>query len=105
MASLLVNSDNVIQLTELKNLVDGAYLNGATVTVTIVDSDGVDVTGETWPLSMPYVASSDGVYRANLADTISFVAECKYTATVIADAGADGKREWVTDVIARVSVG
>ena len=102
---ILVDNDNVIQVTGLKNLVDDTYQNSATVTVTLKDSDGVDVVGETWPLTLTYVASSNGNYGANLADTLSLVDGCKYTGTVIADAGANGKAQWEEEVIARTRNG
>ena len=99
---IFADNDNVIEVTDLKNLVDGAFQNAATVTVTITDSDGNEVAGETWPLTLPYVSGSEGDYRANLADTISFVATNEYTADVIADAGANGRARWPDEeVIAR----
>jgi len=102
MALLYITNDNVIELDGLQNTVTEAYINDATVTVTITDKDGTEVVGETWPLAMPYVRGSDGTYRANLADTLTLTNGARYAATVTADAGANGLATWVEDLIARV---
>ena len=48
-----------------------AYINDATVTVTVVDSAGVERTGQSWPAALPYVTASKGVYRATLANGLN----------------------------------
>lgn len=64
------------------------YINDAAVAVTLTDSSGTEVTGTSWPLTMSYVTSSDGIYRATLADTLSLTAGSTYTATISANGGA-----------------
>lgn len=91
---IYISNDNVITLVGLQNALDTAnYLNAAAVTVTLVDSDDVDVVGETWPLTMDYVAASDGNYRATLADTLTLSAG-EYVAQVNANAGAGLQGYW-----------
>lgn len=41
----------------------GVAVNDATVEVTMYDTSDVEVTGETWPLSLVYVTDSDGEYE------------------------------------------
>lgn len=95
---VLVDNDNVVEL-ELINPISGASLNGATVAITIVDSSGVEVSGETWPLSIPFVANSDGIYRATLDKLIEFIAGQRYKATITAaESGLDAT--WVLDYLA-----
>ena len=82
-----VGNDNVIVLDELTNSATAAYINDATVTVTVKDSAGVNVVGETWPLAMGYVSASNGKYRAVLQDTLSMTADRAYVAHI--DAAGD----------------
>ncbi len=98
-------NDNVIELDGLKNKVADTFLNSATVTVTIVDKGGVEVTGQTWPLAMDYVASSDGIYRGTIEDVAVFLLftaptafqqtqGSNYTAQVTANGGTDLQGYW-----------
>ena len=58
------------------------------------DAAGDEVTGETWPLSMPYVSASNGRYKATLSDVLAIVPNKRYQAVIVADAGASKKRTW-----------
>ena len=82
-----LNSDNVISISGLKDVIADTYINTATCAVTLKDANGNNVSGETWPLTMNYVSASNGIYRATLADTLS-VSAGDYTAIVTANAGA-----------------
>lgn len=84
-----VANTNVLDLTGLKEEITQAFINNATVTVTIKDIDGTNVTGETWPFPMDYVAASDGDYRAFVSENIDLVANTKYIAYIDADGGAN----------------
>ena len=92
--SAFVANTNVLQLLGLKSETDDTFINDATVTVTVTDADGVNVTGGAWPLTMSYVASSDGDYRAILSNELPLVAKAKYVATINADGGADRVGHW-----------
>jgi hypothetical protein len=98
---LYIGNDTVLELESLRNELTGAYLNDATVTVTLEDTDGVDVAGDTWPVTMAHVASSDGLYRATLKYTLSLVEGRKYRAQITADAGAGLRAAWQVDCVAR----
>lgn len=87
-------SDNVVILSGLKDEVSGAFINIATVEVTLVDRDGTPVTGQSWPTSMPYVAGSDGVYRGTLSDSLDLTKFESYTAQITADAGPGLQQYW-----------
>lgn len=98
---VLVENDNVVELCGLRNPITGAFLNAATVDITITDSAGVEVTGETWPLTISYVAGSDGIYRATLDKVLGFIAGQRYTAVINAvEGGLDAK--WTLDYLAKV---
>jgi hypothetical protein len=98
---LYLGNDMILELDALKNAVTDAFINNATVSVTLTDSAGEDVTGETWPLTMSYVAASDGKYRAVLQDTLPLIKNKRYKATVNA-VGSGLKGNWEIDVIAKV---
>lgn len=90
-----VANTNVLELIGLKDEVAEAFINDATVTVTIKDIlEDEEVEGETWPLAMVYVTASDGDYRAILSDELSLVAKRKYLAYIDADGGADLIGHW-----------
>ena len=79
------------------------YLNAATVAVTLKDSAGVDVVGETWPLAMTYVSGSKGRYRAILTDALTLDPGAKYTAIITAVSGTLNRR-WERQVLCRKSL-
>lgn len=100
---VLIDSDNTITVQSLRLVTTGAYLNAATVTVTVRDREtGVPIAGEIWPITLPYVAGSDGTYRAVLVDTLTLTDGQRLQADVIADAGANQRRSWKIFAVARV---
>ena len=97
MPTIYLTTDNVIEIPELTDGITGAFVNTATVECTLYDQADVEITGESWPLSMGYVAASDGIYRATLKDTLGFTAGQLVRAIVTADDGADRLRTWTAD--------
>ena len=92
-------NDNLLRGTRLRtvNLTTGLeeYLTGAaTVTVTVLDSAGVAVTGETWPLALTYIAGSQGGFLGVLRNELAWTAGDLCTAVVVVDAGADQHGEF-----------
>lgn len=77
---LYKNCSNVIELADLTNDVTGVVDTTATVTVTLIDSGGNEVTGQTWPATMAHVAA--GLYRATLEDDIDINDRQPYTAVI-----------------------
>lgn len=97
-----ISNDNVLTLVGLKNSVSGAYLNAATVTVTLMDSEGFEVAGEAWPVTMSYVASSDGNYRATLTKDITGLSNADaLVANIEADAGVGLFSSWSVPLTAK----
>lgn len=89
-------NDNLLTLIGLQNDVTDAYLNSATVSVTVIDADNNNLSGVSWPLTMSYVTSSNGNYRATLTDTLSATLSsgASLTAKVTANAGAGLSGYW-----------
>lgn len=105
MASIIyVANTNVLELSGLKSAIEDAFINDATVTVTLKDSSGSNVAGQTWPTTMAYVAASDGVYRAIMKDGLSIAAEGEYTAFIEANAGTDRIGHWEFPITAATRI-
>lgn len=79
--TVYIDNDNRIKLSGLKDA-DGVFQNSAVVTVTLQDSTGANITGETWPLSMPHIAGSSGDYHAVLQDALPLTNNQDITAVV-----------------------
>lgn len=90
---LYVGNDMILELRGLQRQDTAAYMNAATVTVTMKDSEGTTIAGS-WPQAMGYVSSSNGVYRATLAYNMAVTENARYTATVTADGGAGLRARW-----------
>jgi hypothetical protein len=102
MTTLSIGGDNVIELRGLKNAITGDPITTATVTVTVTeDITGAEVSGQSWPLTMPHIAS--GTYRAILPDVMDLNSALSYTSVVVADNGTDQKGRWCTPYTASCS--
>ena len=97
------DSDNFIEVLGVTNAATKAKIASATVTVTCVDSAGVEVTGQTWPLTLAAVAGADGDYRGTLQDTADFVRGKRYKAKVTINAGPDLQRYFEKSLQCRVA--
>ncbi len=93
---IFYQNDMLIEIDGLRDVLaaPATFLNAATVTVTLIDDEGNQVAGETWPLSMAYVAASNGIYRATLVDMLTVVKNAQYTAQVSANGGAGLQGYW-----------
>lgn len=89
-----VGNTNLLELNGLKNEAAGAFVNDASVTVTIKDAEGANVSGAVWPMTMVYVEASDGDYRVALSHELPFEAKATYTALIEADSGAEAFGHW-----------
>ncbi|MER9355555.1 hypothetical protein NKI61_19995 [Mesorhizobium sp. M0514] len=89
-----VANTNVIELDGLKSAIEDEFVNDATVSVTVKDEAGAEVTGQTWPEAMAYVAVSDGLYRGIIEDGVEMTAGTTYVAHIDVDAGADRVGHW-----------
>ena len=103
MAILYINSDNAVEVQSLTDAVSDTLITTASVTVTLKDADGTEVTGETWPLSLSHQGS--GTYRGIITDTVMGNLAAGVSATLLftADDGAGKYREWCESVITACS--
>lgn len=98
---LHVGNDEILELQGLRNELTAGYLNAATVTVTLVDADGAQVTGDTWPKTLTYVTGSNGIYRCTLVYGLGLTAGGRYTAQLTANAGSGLRARWDMECQAR----
>jgi len=92
--TVFVANTNVLELQGLKNAILDEFINDATVTVTVTDEDGTEITGQTWPATMNYVATTDGWYRAIISDEVELADRVRYIAVIDADGGPDLIGHW-----------
>lgn len=85
-------NDMLLELKGLKDELDATFINNATVGVTLTDEiTGAQIAGAVWPLSLVYVASSNGDYRATLAADLDLTPGKAVRADIAVDAAAKGK--------------
>lgn len=95
MADILINTDNIIEITAVTDAVAAAALTSAVVKVTLLDaSDDSQISGETWPLTMSH--TSGGTYQAIFTDSLDLspCTQCKAQFSI--DGGPGLRREWET---------
>ena len=80
-----VGNTNSILLSGLKDELANTWINDATVTFTIKDATGTPLEGVSWPLSMSYIAASNGNYAGYLTHSMGLLNGKKYTALIDAD--------------------
>lgn len=97
--TLYVGNDMLLTVSGLKAQTTGNWINNATVTCTLLDAAGDQIPGATWPLTLSYVAGTNGNYRVVLPDTLSLVAGEALRCHVTADAGDGLKGFWPYDVL------
>lgn len=82
---LYLQSDNLLEVKGLKNAAGGAYINNATVTVTVVDAGGAQVSGQKLAGDLKLRRRLQrGDYRLTLEDTLAHTENAAYTARVTA---------------------
>ena len=91
---IYIDTDNVLEIEELTNGLTGAAITDATVSVTLLDSDGAEIAGESWPVTMSYIVGTTAAYRATLTDSLTLTDRQEVTAHIVADAGDGLHREW-----------
>lgn len=86
---LSLSSSTVISFIVTNPLLTPSYVNNASVTVTIKDSDGVELAGEPWPIVIPYKPESEGLYVKTF-EPLENLVEGEIYSVIINVNGADG---------------
>ena len=61
---------------------------------TLKNNSGASVSGQSWPLTLAFVSSSNGDYKGTLEDNLVLTEGETYTAEINADAGNDQIANW-----------
>ncbi len=99
--TLYVGNDTILEIENLRDEVAGVFIPDAEVTVTLKDSAGANVVGDTWPKTLTYLASSNGVYRCTMVHGLALVAGQRYSAAIVADGGNGLYASFTVDCVAR----
>jgi hypothetical protein len=100
---LFMQSDNLIEVSGVKNVATDAYLNSATVTVTLKDAGtDINLSGQSWPLTLSYVPESNGNYRGTITNDVLTTSGQRLKAAVSVDAGEGLSRYWEIPVVSVV---
>ncbi len=100
MDTIYIDNDSLIAVDSLKNSATGLYMNEATVTVTVHDSSGVAVIGQSFPVTMDYELASDGKYTATLDDALVLDEGNIYTAVINATSVSGITAKWNFQLLA-----
>ena|SRR5690554_6635024 len=102
-SALYVGNTSIIEVDGLADQ-DGAYQIDATVTLeSLVDKrTGVAVSGVTVPLTLFYVASSNGKYQGTIPHDAGATAGRVYIATILAISSAGQRAQWTETVLGQV---
>lgn len=71
---MFVDNDMLIEVDGLQDSSDDSYLNAATVTALLKDENDVNVTGQLMPVSLSYVAGSNGKYQGIFDSVVDRIA-------------------------------
>lgn len=86
MNALYLNNPSCLELSELTACGSTDLIVDAVVTGTVFDSSDVEVTGETWPLAMPFDSATDS-YRGVTSATLGLTEGEVYRVHIISKDG------------------
>lgn len=74
------DNTNLVTVPDVTNDETGAYINDATVTITLYTAAGVAINAS--PITLSYVSGSNGKYQGVAANTLAYPAGMKGTAII-----------------------
>jgi len=75
------DNSSVIEHQVTNPLAVPIFVNDAAVTVTILDNTSTEIPDEAWPVTLPFVSGSDGIYRKSF-DPFNLVVGEIYTVII-----------------------
>lgn len=99
-------NDNLVEWDSMIRSSDEAFVSTATVVMTLIDPNGVNVTGVV-SLPMSYVTSSNGTYQGTIPYNIDWATVAPvgsgYTLRVVATGSINARRDLPVIVAERVT--
>lgn len=92
--NLYLDNDNLFTLEGLKDQETDTYVNTATVELTIEDSEGATVPDGGFPLTMDYVADSNGSYQGVVDKALSIENSLDYVGVITVSGVGIKDGEW-----------
>ncbi len=86
--TLYLATDNAFIVEGVRNSVSNEFINDATVELTLLDATGNELSGQTWPLELDYVAGSNGNYSGDILDSVVALDGDTGTARVVIASGS-----------------
>jgi hypothetical protein len=80
---LLTANSNLLEVNGLRNGLTNSFVNTALVIATLEDLKGNEIGGQIWPVTLAYVAGSDGCYRTTFAADLTIENEKQYKLTLV----------------------
>lgn len=85
---LLIGNDQTLLVQSVTDEITGSYINDATVTASLRQMNTTAVPGQSWPLTLDYVAASNGNYRGNLENDLEIREGLKYIVEITIVSGS-----------------
>jgi len=82
LGNIYLTTDNCVRVRALKDQVLETYINDATITATLYDSSGNEVSGAI-DISIPYVTGTDGDYAGEIPNTVTLTEDAYYTLKIV----------------------
>lgn len=97
-------NDNLLTLVGARLATTNAFIDDATVRVTIVDRREQEVSGQTWPTTM-VSAGYSGIYRCTLSGTVDFKKNEFYTGQIEFNPSGSPRAYWEQpiEIVARTN--
>ena len=98
---LYIDNQNIVELSELRDIIDLGAIEDATVTVTIKDTmTESPIDGQAWPTEM--IHTENGTYLAVLSPDLEIKPNNQYLAVIDATTTGNVKGHWELRVTAKV---
>ena len=89
--NIYMQNSSIVVLEALTNAKDNSLISDATVTATVLDGQGNEVSGISWPITLYPVDGSAGKYIGDIGASIDLTEDADYKLQVSVEApGADG---------------
>ena len=91
---LLLNTDNYVELVDVREGVTGAEITSATASVVLRDKNGVDVGGQSWPTPLALKSGTTNTYWFSVGKAAQLEVRRPYTAFLTFVALGGAQRYW-----------
>jgi len=91
---LLIDTDNYVELVNVREGVTGAEITSASATVILKDKNGLEVGGQSWPTPLALKAGTSNTYWFSVGKAAQLEVRRPYTAFLTFVSGGGPQRYW-----------